>query len=416
MKSTGIVWSAGRVSRRCILFATAVTLVAGVATAQIPTWFAASNLTASDRASSANSDFSVERTTNRIVVAAQDECTVCTVTFDLGAYGTRTGGGALTQAVCYGESATPPTVEVAPQWRQSGWRLVPEGAALGQVTSSITACAQYAAVHRISGGGAFAYGANVGWVNFAPSGEEGVAFGERFLSGSAYGANIGWLHFGGGQPANGISYGNGSAADYGVNQDGRGNLSGYAYGANVGWVNFGWAGAGDPNRPRVDLANGAFDGYAYGANIGWLDLGTGLQTAGMFILDFDGDGLSDAWERERFGGLAAADGSSNSDGDPASDLDEFRAGSNPNDPDDFLAITAVAYEAGWTRVQVTFSSASGRLYRIEACETLGGGWQDAGVGVFTPDEGASTTRAVTWPGAASRFFRVVALLPLQPGT
>jgi hypothetical protein len=44
-----------------------------------------------------------------------------TVTFDLGAYGTRSGGGALVQAVLPGASASAPTVAVPDGWLFAGW-------------------------------------------------------------------------------------------------------------------------------------------------------------------------------------------------------------------------------------------------------------------------------------------------------
>lgn len=48
------------------------------------------------------------------------------------------------------------------------------------------------------------------------------------------------------------------------------------------------------------------------------------------LLDTDGDGISDAWEMEHFGTLDR-DFNLDTDGDGVSDLDEWLAGTNPND-------------------------------------------------------------------------------------
>lgn len=118
----------------------------------------------------------------------------------------------------------------------------------------------------------YGYLANAGWIDFAPSASTRVSASDTHLQGLAYAANFGWIDLGDGSPANGVAYANNSATDFGVNHNGRGELSGYAYGANIGWINFSWAGANDPNRPRVDLVTGIASGFAYSANVGWIDL------------------------------------------------------------------------------------------------------------------------------------------------
>ncbi len=71
----------------------------------------------------------------------------------------------------------------------------------------------------------FAYGANIGWVDWTGgSGETatGAVIGEYVCSGYIYAANVGWINLGSGSPANQIYYQNNSATDFGVNQDGLG--------------------------------------------------------------------------------------------------------------------------------------------------------------------------------------------------
>ena len=215
-----------------------------------------------------------------------------------------------------------------------------------------------------------AWGANTGWINFRPSAADGVVAGEAYCSGYAYSGNLGWIHFGDGTPANGHTYVNADAADYGVNHDGEGNLSGYAYSANTGWIHFGWAAASDPNRPRINLLTGAFTGYAYGANTGWINLGAGyLETDSLSAPDTDGDGMADAWERARFRGLAPAGPGTNLDGDPASDQQEYLAGTNPGNSSDYLKIVSQVKTSSGTLLNAATTKAS-RVYTIWSATPL----------------------------------------------
>ena len=71
----------------------------------------------------------------------------------------------------------------------------------------------------------YAYGENVGWLNFEPSQGPGVHVYSDRVEGYVWAENIGWINL---SPS---SYG-------GIINDGIGNLSGYAWGENVGWINF----------------------------------------------------------------------------------------------------------------------------------------------------------------------------------
>jgi len=107
-------------------------------------------------------------------------------------------------------------------------------------------------------GSQYAYGENVGWLNFEPSEGLGVQVSVNRVEGFVWGENIGWINL---SPS---TYG-------GVVNDGHGNLTGFAWGENVGWINF------DPQVPggATDYGvtvddEGYFDGWAYGENIGWI--------------------------------------------------------------------------------------------------------------------------------------------------
>jgi len=267
----------------------------------------------------------------------------------------------------------------------------------------------------------YAWGANTGWINFRPDSTgtpSGLVFGESYLSGFAYSANTGWINFGDGAPSNHYSYSN-QGSDHGVNHDGAGNLSGYAWSANTGWINFSWASESDVNRPTVNLLTGAFSGYAYSANLGWINLGAGLlTTVSMNSEDTDSDGISDQWEWAHFGGLSTADATSDSDGDGVTDILEYAAATNPLDTSDYLKLVSQNLNAGYTEVELDFTSTPNRLYRIEYSADLGktDPWHDSSLGIFAPDSGTHTTKTITFSGGGDQkyFFRAVAVRPLTP--
>ncbi len=266
-----------------------------------------------------------------------------------------------------------------------------------------------------------AWSANTGWISFRhdqPASPEGVVFGESFLSGYAYSANAGWINFGDGTPSNGHTYAN-TLSDYGVNHDGAGKLSGFAWSANTGWINFGWAGSSDPNRPRVNLLSGVFSGFAWSANTGWINLGTGqLTTASMACPDTDFDGMADHWERSSFGDLSTANAITDTDADGVLDKNEYAAGTNPNNAASYLKIISQIYSTDYTQLTLEFTTTPSRLYRIEYADDLGlapvGTWTDSSLGTFTPDAGNTTTKLISFPTDAKKFFRAVAIRPLTP--
>src|SRR5438445_9515799 len=75
----------------------------------------------------------------------------------------------------------------------------------------------------------YAYGANIGWIDWRGDTNNGAVIGEYVCSGFIYSANVGWINLGSGSPANGIQYQNNSGSDFGVNTDPLGSLRGYAY-------------------------------------------------------------------------------------------------------------------------------------------------------------------------------------------
>ena len=82
--------------------------------------------------------------TSNLTVNAQYAPVMYTITFDLGTYGTRTGGGALAQQVVHGAAAVAPTFTVAAGWTFTGW-----SAPFSNVTSGLAVTAQYGGLYLV---------------------------------------------------------------------------------------------------------------------------------------------------------------------------------------------------------------------------------------------------------------------------
>jgi len=110
----------------------------------------------------------------------------------------------------------------------------------------------------------YAYGENIGWIDFNPTGGN-VVIADEGLTGYAYAENAGWIHLDYDGTAGAV---NTTSTDWGVVNDAQGHLSGYAYSENLGWINFDPTGTGSIQVTISDT--GVFSGYAYGENIGWI--------------------------------------------------------------------------------------------------------------------------------------------------
>jgi Bacterial TSP3 repeat len=260
----------------------------------------------------------------------------------------------------------------------------------------------------------WAWGANVGWLNARPDAAFGVRTADTVCSGHLWSANLGWLNLGSGAPANGWSYSNAAAGDWGVNVQPDGTLRGYAWGANIGWVHFEAAG-----NPRVVLTTGDFAGQAWSANAGWLNLGDATfhpQTTTLAITDTDGDGISDAWEYEAAGDLGTLTALGDFDRDGRSDRDEYFADTDPLDVTDHLRLTRydLTRPGGLPQQNLAFTSHSSRLYRLETRLSLTSGtWTDSGLGLFL-GQSVSTLLDLGAPTPTQRFWRITAQRPLSP--
>jgi hypothetical protein len=116
-------------------------------------------------------------------------------------------------------------------------------------------------------GSQYAWGENVGWINFKPASGPGVTVtgpicGQGEITGYAWGENIGWINL---NPSSLMLDPDHPSALF--IKDSAGNLSGFAWSENVGWINFAPAGGG----VKIDPSTGIFSGMAWGENIGWIN-------------------------------------------------------------------------------------------------------------------------------------------------
>jgi hypothetical protein len=262
----------------------------------------------------------------------------------------------------------------------------------------------------------YAYGADIGWMDWSGgSGQTatGVVIGAYVCSGFIYSANVGWINLGSGSPTNGIYYQNLSANDFGVNQDGLGHLSGYAWGANIGWITF----EQTYGMPKINMITGQMSGYVWSANCGWISLSNAVayvQTDTISPGALAPDGLPIAWLLLNFGTTNV-----NANADPTGKGitigQDYLAGTDPNNPNSILRITAESFSSGGTNAELTWNSVLTRYYYILKTPSLGSPvWTDSGLGLVSPSIGSTTSASFGDTNAPMRFYRVEAVRPLTP--
>ncbi|MHC4463984.1 MAG: hypothetical protein ACYS6W_14240 [Planctomycetota bacterium] len=150
-------------------------------------------------------------------------------------------------------------------------------------------------------GSQYAYGENIGWLNFEPSGNggPGAHVVSDKLTGYIWTENIGWISL---SCENTSSCG---TVDYGVTNDGAGSLSGYAWSENAGWISFSCdntASCGTVDYGVTIDAHGEFGGLAWAENIGWINFdsvdlfGYNVQACKVSFIDLSN--FVDDWLKE----------------------------------------------------------------------------------------------------------------------
>jgi hypothetical protein len=259
----------------------------------------------------------------------------------------------------------------------------------------------------------YAYGANLGWMNWVADTNNGAVIGNYVCSGYIYSADAGWINLGSGSPANEIYYQNNSAADFGVNNDGFGDLTGYAWGANIGWLTF----EQTYGQPKVNMLTGQMSGYVWSANCGWISLSNStayVQTDEMYPGPLAPNGLPIPWLLTYFG-TTNISASADPTGNGMTIGEDYLAGTDPTNAASVLRITSGAFGRGGTNVSLTWQSVPTRFYYIQKSVNLVSNiWEDSGLGTILPSAGSSTTSGFTDTNAPMRFYRVEAALPLLP--
>src|ERR1035438_1802097 len=260
----------------------------------------------------------------------------------------------------------------------------------------------------------YAYGANLGWMDWTGDNAHGVVVGEYVCSGYIYSANVGWISLGSGSPANGIQYQNNSASDFGVNNDGLGNLSGYAWGANIGWITFEQL----YGKPKVNLLTGVLSGYVWCANCGWISLSNVvayLQTDSISPGALDSNGLPIAWQLTYFG-MTGLNPNADPTGKGMTLEQDYLAGTNPNNFNSIVRITTESFSSGGTSAMLTWDSVPTRYYNVQTTPSLSPPivWTDSGLGLVSPSAGSTTTASFGGVNAPVRFYRVQPVRPLTP--
>ncbi len=123
--------------------------------------------------------------------------------------------------------------------------------------------------------------------------------------------------------------------------------------------------------------------------------------------DADGDGMADAWEEFRFGDLDAADGG-DEDGDGATNLEEWRACTDPGDTGSVFRIQYA--DASTTGLALSWPAAYGKttaVYRAEGpCFSNHLAWTSAQVFAGPTNFPFGTNRYSAGFDSSARFFRL----------
>ena len=139
---------------------------------------------------------------------------------------------------------------------------------------------------------------------------------------------------------------------------------------------------------------------------------TGGRLNLLKMIDTDEDGLPDWWETENFGTIPAESASGDDDADGFPNLDEFLAGTDPNNSTSHLSFAAFsALEDGMqTHFELSFPSVEDRCYQIEWSNSLQpGSWQALGTAIIGTGALLQVQDSDAIHAADRRFYRMSVL-------
>lgn len=131
-------------------------------------------------------------------------------------------------------------------------------------------------------------------------------------------------------------------------------------------------------------------------------------TGDSLAVDTDADGMPDVWETaHQFDANNPADAALDADNDGQSNLEEYRAGTDPRNPESLLRITSLSIES--TNSRVTWTTVGSHHYILQGGTNMAGHLdQILSPLLSVPPGGASTTNYLHTNGAIlpAQFYRV----------
>jgi hypothetical protein len=118
--------------------------------------------------------------------------------------------------------------------------------------------------------------------------------------------------------------------------------------------------------------------------------------------DSDGDGMPDAWEQENGLVVGVNDAGGDADGDGLTNLEEYRACTDPQSAASTLRLT-IEYSGA---VVLQFQAVSNKAYTVEFTDSLNGGGSWSNLVTINAAPATGPLNVTNYPPSSNRFYRV----------